>query len=451
MSAVVTISAKGYRLKTLLLIPQKSVAKKVFLENNLSNYAFAHAPKGFINKNLFYKWTRDIFIPEVEAIRTFNNYPKDKWALLVLDGHNSRAELRAIHLLQQHYIDCIVIPGHSSHIVQPLDVGVFKYFKQELKKQQRHKKNFYLVLDHCLNLSTSTMRIVEAFNRAGIYPLNLNKKLNNKPIFPTEIKEFAFTNSNQGSRLKISGQIITGQKFIEQLVNKEKRKKNAQKNASKKHIPPSALFQKLFAGRKKPYNHILDSSKELDKIQFVSMNSSIEQLQNQKINEDNNGQGTLNASLERTENQIEENNSLINEIRDFQNNFYLTRNSNSNSNTLQLQLLRFQENETNIHENFDTTSILEPTTTNISNHEYSNEEILTPLSPGGTSLHSEKNYFRPNREHNRTHNREPNREPNRTHNREQNRTRNRTHNRTQRTPSRETSREHNRTPNRVIK
>ncbi|KAJ3433196.1 tigger transposable element derived [Anaeramoeba flamelloides] len=197
---------------------------------------------------------------EVEATRTFSKYPKDKWTLLVLDGHGSRADLRAIHLLQQHFIDCVVIPGHSSHILQPLDVGVFKYFKQELKKQQRHKKIFYLVLDHCLNLATSTMRIVEAFNKACIYPLNLNKNLNNKPIFPAEIKEFAFSNLNKGSRLRISGQFLTSEKFIEKLTNKEKRIKASQRRTSRKHIPPSKPFQKLFANMQVPFNHIPISS-----------------------------------------------------------------------------------------------------------------------------------------------------------------------------------------------
>ncbi|KAJ6237030.1 tigger transposable element-derived protein [Anaeramoeba flamelloides] len=133
MSAVCTISAYGNCLKTLYLLPRKSLNQNVFEKTNLNNYAYATSPRGFITKVLFYEWVRCVFIPEVEAIREFNKLPKDEWALLVLDGHNSRANLSAIHLLQQHYIDCVVIPSHSSHLLQPLDVGIFKYFKAEHK------------------------------------------------------------------------------------------------------------------------------------------------------------------------------------------------------------------------------------------------------------------------------------------------------------------------------
>ncbi|KAJ3450181.1 tigger transposable element-derived protein [Anaeramoeba flamelloides] len=87
MSAVCTISAWGNCFKTLYLLPQKSLNKKVFEKTNLGNYAYATSPRGFITKVLFYEWVRCVFIPGVEAIREFNKLTKDEWALLVLDGH----------------------------------------------------------------------------------------------------------------------------------------------------------------------------------------------------------------------------------------------------------------------------------------------------------------------------------------------------------------------------
>ncbi|KAJ3423709.1 jerky protein [Anaeramoeba flamelloides] len=456
LSAVVTISAKGNCLKTLLILPQKTLPINVFEENNLTNYGFATSQKGFINKYIFYQWVRYIFIPEVEAIRTFNKYPKDKWALLVLDGHGSRADLRAIHLLQQHFIDYVVIPGHSSHILQPLDVGVFKYFKQELKKQQRHKKNFYLVLDHCLNLATSTMRIVEAFNRAGVYPLNLNKNLNNKPIFPAEIKEFAFSNSNKGSRLRISGQILTSENFIEKLTNKEKRIKASQRRTSRKHIPPSKLFQKLFANMQVPFNHIPISSNETNTIRLISQNSSIENFHKTRINKEDNYQNQLNDFLETGENQIEENTLLLNENRAFLNNINLNRDSTQIGMTIQPQLLRFVDNNTNIHENYDNVPPIEPSTRD-NNNELDDSEVLTSMSPGRTSIRGEKTYLRTNNTPNRQSNNRSNRQTSHTSNRHSTRSPNRQTNRTpnrhsnhssNRQSSHFSNRKSNRTPNR---
>ncbi|KAJ6235348.1 tigger transposable element-derived protein [Anaeramoeba flamelloides] len=115
MSAVCTISAYGNCLKTLYLLPRKSLNKNVFEKTNLNNYAYATSPRGFITKDLFYEWVRCVFIPEVEAIREFNKLPKDEWTLLVLDGHNSRANLTAIHLLQKtlHRLCCDTVPLKS--------------------------------------------------------------------------------------------------------------------------------------------------------------------------------------------------------------------------------------------------------------------------------------------------------------------------------------------------
>ncbi|KAJ6229822.1 hypothetical protein M0813_07410 [Anaeramoeba flamelloides] len=399
MSAVVTISARGNLLKTLLLMPKKTINHKFFEENDLFNFAYATSPKGFITKDLFYKWTRDIFIPEVESIRKFYKFPKNKWSLLVLDGHSSRADLRAIHLLQQHFIDCVVIPGHSSHLLQPLDVGIFRHFKTELKKQQRHKdkkKNLYLVLDHCLNLATSTMRIVEAFNKSIIYPLNLKKKINEKYVFPTEVKEFAFSNFNRGSRLRISGQILTSQNFIDQLSNPEKRKRKAQLEASKKHIPPHKLFQKLFSDMNNPFQHTPFDINEIDNIEQVSEHSSIENLTNRLISVENVHSNIGTEIVETETNGIEDNNLLLNGFQDFQN----TINSvnNSNRQTIQPQLIRQEINQTSIHDSYDNRPLILPTMNNITNTEKNSEnnEILTPLSPGRTSIHSEKNFFRSN-------------------------------------------------------
>ncbi|KAJ6248322.1 tigger transposable element derived 5 [Anaeramoeba flamelloides] len=289
LSAVCTISAWGNCLKTLYLLPQKSLNKSVFEKTNLSNYAYATSPRGFITKDLFYEWVRCVFIPEVEAIREFNKLPKDEWALLVLDGHNSRANLAAIHLLQQHYVDCIVIPSHSSHLLQPLDVGIFKYFKTELRRQQSKKKrkNFFLLVDHCLNYATSTMHCVDAFADAGIYPLKLLKINNDIPIFPAEVKEFSFSNFNYGSRIKMSGQVITSSKFIEHMINQEKRKKEAKKKSSKKHKPPSHLFKQLFFKIKKPFFHQEFNYDDNHNIINISRTSTIEQINKRLLNDEN--------------------------------------------------------------------------------------------------------------------------------------------------------------------
>ncbi|KAJ6227236.1 hypothetical protein M0813_10144 [Anaeramoeba flamelloides] len=391
MSAVCTISAYGNCLKTLYLLPRKSLNKNVFEKTNLNNYAYATSPRGFITKDLFYEWVRCVFIPEVEAIREFNKLPKDEWTLLVLDGHNSRANLTAIHLLQKHYIDCVVIPSHSSHILQPLDVGIFKYFKDELRRKQRKKKkkNFFLLVDHCLNYATSTMHCVDAFEDAGIYPLKLLKINNDVPIFPAEVKEFSFSNFNYGSRIKMSGQVITSSEFIEHMINQDKRKKEAQKKSSKKHKPPSHLFKQLFLNMNNTFYH-KEFNFDDNNIIHITKSSSIEQLNKRLINDEKN-----HKFAQEKQNKKKTNESQLKENQENAN-LHSTENNSSISSSFTLQP-RFSKQSINSnsqrHKLYGTESPIEPTIQNPTKK--SNEkEFITPLSPGRTSITTEKNYIR---------------------------------------------------------
>ncbi|KAJ3446991.1 nnp-1 protein putative nuclear protein 1 nop52 [Anaeramoeba flamelloides] len=297
MSAVCTISAWGNCLKTLYLLPQKSLNKKVFEKTNLSNYAYAISPRGFITKVLFYEWVRCVFIPGVEAIREFNKLPKDEWALLVLDGHNSRANLAAIHLLQKHYIDCVVIPSHSSHLLQPLDVGIFKYFKDELRRQQRKKKRkkFFLLVDHCFNYATSTMRCVDAFEDAGIYPLKILK-------------------INTTKNVRVSHNFI---KIYRTHDKSRKKKEGSKKKSSKKHKPPSHLFKQLFLKIDNTFSHKQFNFGDENNIIHITRSSSIEQFNKRLINDENNRKNE--EDIRKNHNQKETNESLLNENQEFLN------------------------------------------------------------------------------------------------------------------------------------
>ena len=61
--------------------------------------------------------------------------------LLLLDGHGSRKSAKAILYLQAHKIDVLVFPGHSTHVLQPFDVGIAAMMKahllKEIQKRQR--------------------------------------------------------------------------------------------------------------------------------------------------------------------------------------------------------------------------------------------------------------------------------------------------------------------------
>ena len=49
--------------------------------------------------------------------------------LLVLDGYGSQVTINVIEYARSNEILLLCLPSHTFHILQPLDVGVFKPFK----------------------------------------------------------------------------------------------------------------------------------------------------------------------------------------------------------------------------------------------------------------------------------------------------------------------------------
>ena len=72
-----------------------------------------------MTKELFFEW----FKLSVQMT------PRLRPVLLVLDGHGSHITIEVIEFAQSNNIHLLCLPSHTSHILQPLDIGVFKSFK----------------------------------------------------------------------------------------------------------------------------------------------------------------------------------------------------------------------------------------------------------------------------------------------------------------------------------
>ena len=79
----------------------------------------------WMSDNHAYELLTTLFEPE-----TRRNDGKRR--LLLLDGHGSHLIVKFIAFCLNKNIDLVVLPPHTSHILQPLDVGVFSPLKRAL-------------------------------------------------------------------------------------------------------------------------------------------------------------------------------------------------------------------------------------------------------------------------------------------------------------------------------
>lgn len=70
--------------------------------------------------------------------------------LLVLDGHGSHITINVIEFAKSNGIHLLCLPSHTSHILQPLDVGVFKSFFSKACRQYMAKNPGCVVTEDVL-------------------------------------------------------------------------------------------------------------------------------------------------------------------------------------------------------------------------------------------------------------------------------------------------------------
>ena len=116
--------------------------------------------------------------------------------LLLLDGHTSHTSRSIIEWARSHHIIFQVLPAHTSHVLQPLDVSVFRPFKAFYNKACAFymKRNIGQTVDkYCMGKITSNaylkamtpMNIISGFRKTGCYPL-CPEVISRDKLFPCE-------------------------------------------------------------------------------------------------------------------------------------------------------------------------------------------------------------------------------------------------------------------------
>jgi len=131
---------------------------------------------------------------------------KGKYRLLILDGHESHHSTEFELYCQQNNIITLCMPPHSSHLLQPLDVGCFGPLKQAYGRQiedlmRMHinhvsKLEFLCAFREAFFASMTEKNIQGGFAGAGLVPYDLERvlsKLDVKLRTPTPLNSRAGT------------------------------------------------------------------------------------------------------------------------------------------------------------------------------------------------------------------------------------------------------------------
>ena len=110
-----------------------------------------------------------------------------EYRLLICDGHDSHITGQYIGHCMDHDIILMILPPHSSHLTQPLDVGVFgplkKYMSAEIEPLVRtgvnriQKVEWLTAFVAAHDRALSIQNILSGFRGMGIHPFLPTKVL----------------------------------------------------------------------------------------------------------------------------------------------------------------------------------------------------------------------------------------------------------------------------------
>ena len=155
----------------------------VFTGKNLYDVWMSGGPKGalygtsengWMDTNLFASWFKQGFIKWTAGL------PRP--LLLIYDGHMSHISLEVVDVAIKNQVHLLCLPPHCSHLLQPLDVGVFKPLKDQWRKlvkdwykESRMKtidKGQFSKLLAKLYTMLKPQSAVSGFAKCGIYPFD---------------------------------------------------------------------------------------------------------------------------------------------------------------------------------------------------------------------------------------------------------------------------------------
>jgi hypothetical protein len=174
MTVLFAASASGQKAPPLVIFKAKNLWNEWIPKTEIfPDMTYAASENGWMNSEIFFNYFKKSFL------KTIGN---DRPVLLIYDGHTTHLRTDLIELAIRENVTILKLPPHTSHLLQPLDLAVFKPMKdawdQKLITWQRHnigkkipKVQFStLVAETWKNLKVEN--IISGFRRGGIIPFN---------------------------------------------------------------------------------------------------------------------------------------------------------------------------------------------------------------------------------------------------------------------------------------
>jgi hypothetical protein len=174
ITAVECIRADGQALSPLIIWPGVTQVSS-WTSHATPGWRFACSENGYMDSRINLEWIQQVFDPLTRA--KANGKPR----VLISDGFGTHESLEVMtHCFEQNIILCR-LPSHTSHKLQPCDVGVFgplkTAYREQVEQQFRRgagtvgKEHFTRMYSNARDKALSARNIHAGWSKAGLFPL----------------------------------------------------------------------------------------------------------------------------------------------------------------------------------------------------------------------------------------------------------------------------------------
>ncbi|EED17288.1 pogo transposable element, putative [Talaromyces stipitatus ATCC 10500] len=182
VTAIEATNSTGWALPSYVIFKAKKNVRLGWFDELPDDWRINISDNGWTTDQIGLEWLKTHFIPLTSG-RTLGTY-----SMLILDGHGSHLTAEFDRTCTDHKIIPVCMPPHSSHLLQPLDVGCFavlkRYYGQLVEQRMRLGFNHidkigFLTAFHRLarTVAYKAQTIRNSFTATGLVPFNPDRVL----------------------------------------------------------------------------------------------------------------------------------------------------------------------------------------------------------------------------------------------------------------------------------
>jgi hypothetical protein len=217
-SIVECISALGDALNPLLIFKAKSIQEQWFKKDFLAKHPGWHvtfSENGWTSNDIAVEWLGKVFLPQTQP-----EDPADG-RLLIVNGHGSHTSDEFMTMCYLNNVHLLFFPAHTSHVLQPLDLGCFSSLKTAYRRligehtaltdtTKVGKANFLEFYAKAREIGLRKENVQSGCKATGLYPKSVAKPLNSRwvvvakrPAIPLRVTSDISTPKRGGDVVKL--------------------------------------------------------------------------------------------------------------------------------------------------------------------------------------------------------------------------------------------------------